>query len=101
MAEAGGVHYRSAQRWIEWYGDGGLDEVVSRKMGGVGQPRFLSDEQEIRLVEEVGGGRFRTAGEIADWIESEYGSGGTAYTVFWSVWGVHRRFLGVGTRRLR
>ena len=72
-AEAVGVHYRSAQRWVEWYRDGGVDEVVSRKMGGVGQPRYLNSEQERKLVEEVGGGRFRTAGEIADWIESEYG----------------------------
>ena len=54
-SEAVGAHYRSAQRWIEWYRDGG---VVSRKMGGVGQPRFLSDEQESGLVEEVGSGRF-------------------------------------------
>ena len=72
-SEPVGVHYRSAQRWIEWYRDGGLDEVVSRRMGGVGQPRFLSDEQESGLVAEVGTGRFRTAGEIADWVESEYG----------------------------
>ena len=57
-AEAVGVHYRSAQRWIEWYREGGLDEVVSRKMGGVGQRRFLSDDQERGLVEEVGTGRF-------------------------------------------
>ena len=35
-AEAVGTHYRSAQRWVEWYRDGGLDKVVSRKMGGVG-----------------------------------------------------------------
>ena len=35
-AEAVGVHYRSAQRWVEWYREGGLNEVVSRKMGGVG-----------------------------------------------------------------
>ena len=28
-AEAVGVHYRSAQRWVEWYRSGGLDEVVS------------------------------------------------------------------------
>ncbi len=72
-AEAVGVHYRSAQRWVEWYRDGGLNEVVSRKMGGVGQPRFLSEDQESKLVEEVGSGRFKTAGEIADWVESEYG----------------------------
>ena len=83
-SEAVGAHYRSAQRWIEWYRDGGLDEVVSRKMGGVGQPGFLSDEQESRLVEEVGSGRFRTAGEIADWVESEYGvrfRGNSIYSV--------------------
>ena len=57
-SEAVGAHYRSAQRWVEWYRDGGLDEVVSRRMEGVGQPRFLSDDQESRLVEEVGSGRF-------------------------------------------
>ena len=72
-SEAVGVHYRSAQRWVEWYREGGLNEVVSRKMGGVGQPRYLNSEQERKLKEEVDGGRFRTAGEIADWVESEYG----------------------------
>ena len=72
-AEAVGVHYRSAQRWVEWYRSGGLDEVVSRRMGGVGQARYLNSDQEERLVEEVRSGRFRTAGEIADWVQSEYG----------------------------
>ena len=43
------------------------------KMGGRGQPRFLSAEQERELTEEVSTGHFRTAGEIRDWIESEYG----------------------------
>ena len=83
-SEAVGVHYRSAQRWIEWYRDGDLHEVVSHRMGGVGQPRFLSDEQESRLVSEVGSGRFRTAIEIADWVESEYGvrfRGNSIYSV--------------------
>ena len=79
-----GVHHRSAQRWIEWYRAGGLDEVMRRKKGGVGQPRFLSDDQESELVAEVGTGRFRTAGEIADWVESEYGvrfKGNSIYSV--------------------
>ena len=83
-SEVVGAHYRSAQRWIEWYRDGGLDEVMSRKMGGVGQPRFLSEEQESRLVEEVGTGRFRTAGEIVAWVETEYGvsfRGNSIYSV--------------------
>lgn len=83
-AEAVGAAYRSAQRWVEWYRDGGLEEVVSRRMGGVGQRRYLSAEQEGTLVEEVGSGRFRTAGEIVDWVESEYGvrfKGNSIYSV--------------------
>ena len=83
-AAAVGVAYRSAQRWVEWYRDGGLAEVVSRRMGGVGQPRFLSEAQEGTLVEAVGSGRFRTAGEIVDWVESEYGlrfKGNSSYSV--------------------
>ena len=53
-------------------------------MGGVGQLRYLNEEQERTLVEEVGSGRFRTAGEIADWVESEYGvrfKGNSIYSV--------------------
>ena len=50
---------------------------------------------------EVGSGRFRTAGEIADWVESEYGVRfrGTAYTVCLSGWDVHRRFPDPGMIR--
>lgn len=83
-AAAVGAAYRSVQRWVEWCRDGGLAEVVSRRMGGVGQPRFLSEAQEGTLVEEVGSGRFRTAGEIVDWVESEYGvrfKGNSIYSV--------------------
>ena len=83
-AAAVGVAYRSAQRWVGWYRDGGLAEVVSRRMGGVGQPRFLSEAQEGLLVEAVGSGRFRTAGEIVDWVESAYGvrfKGNSIYSV--------------------
>ena len=39
----------------------------------MGQPRYLNSGQEATLVEEVGCGRFRTARETADWVESEYG----------------------------
>ena len=72
-ARAVGVHQRTVQEWVSWYREGGMGEVVAHKMGGRGQPRFLSVEQERELTEEVSTGRFRTAGEIRDWIESEYG----------------------------
>ena len=42
-------------------------------MKGLGQPRFLSPDQERELVEEVGSERFRTGGVVREWIESEYG----------------------------
>ena len=102
VAAAVGAAYRSAQRWVEWYRDGGLAEVVSRRMGGVGQPRYLSEAQEGTLVEEVGSGRFRTAGEIVDWVEAEYGVRfkGTASTVCLIGWDVHRRCRGADTSRL-
>ena len=47
--------------------------MLSHRMKGKGQPGFLSEEQERELAEEVESGRFRTAGEIREWIESEYG----------------------------
>ena len=64
-----GVHYR-IQTWVGWYRDGGVEEVLSHKKGRRGTPRFLSTEEEQELAEEVSSGRFRTAGEIRDWIES-------------------------------
>lgn len=42
-----GVHYRTAQEWIAWYKQGGLDHVRSRKRGGRGrQPRLNTDQKE-------------------------------------------------------
>ena len=73
VASAVGVHYRTVQTWVGWYREGGVEEVVSHKMGGRGTPRYLSPEEEQGLADEVSSGRFRTAGEIRDWIESEYG----------------------------
>ena len=68
-----GVHYRTVQQWVSWYRKGGVGEVLSHRMKGLGQPRFLSESQERELTEEVESGRFRTAGEIREFIESEYG----------------------------
>ena len=73
VASVVGVHYRTVQTWVGWYRDGGVGEVVSHRMGGRGTPRYLSPEEEQELAEQVSTGRFRTAGEIRDWIESEYG----------------------------
>ena len=74
VASVMGVHYRTVQTWVGWYGHGGVDvgEVLSHKMGGKGTPRYLSEEQDRVLAGEVSTRCFKTAGEIRDWIESEY-----------------------------
>ena len=73
VAAAVGVHYRTVQRWVGWYREGGLPKVLSHKIGGKGQEPFLTDEAEEQVAQEIGTGRFRTAGEIRDWIAGQYG----------------------------
>ena len=73
VAAAVGVHYRTVQTWVGWYRKGGVAEVVSHKMGGKGQVPYLTDEAEEQVAREVATGRFRTAGEIRDWIAEQYG----------------------------
>jgi len=73
VAAAVGVHYRTVQTWVGWYRKGGVAEVVSHTMGGKGQEPFLTDQAQEQVAEEVATGRFRTAGEIRDWIAEQYG----------------------------
>lgn len=73
VVEALGVHYRTVQRWVGWYREGGIAEVLRHKMGGKGQVPFLSEEVEEEVAEEVATGRFRTAAEVRDWIAGRYG----------------------------
>ena len=97
-----GVHERTVQTWVRWYREGGVEKVLAHKMGGRGQPRYLSVEQERELTEEVSTGRFRTAGEIRDWIESESTQSATrraACTRCWRGWDAVRRCLVVLMRR--
>lgn len=73
VAEAVGVHYRTVQRWVGWYREGGVPKVLSHKMGGKGQVPYLTAEAEVEVAKEVATGRFRTALEIREWIAEQYG----------------------------
>ena len=73
-----GVHYRTVQQWAAWYRAGGVPAVTVPRAGGQGQPARLSPGQQEEVAEQVATGRFRTAGEIRDWIAAEYG---VEYTV--------------------
>lgn len=67
-----GVHYRTVQRWVEWYRRGGLALVRTRRMGGVGQTPLLPRDAQEQVAQEVASGRFRTAAEIREWIATTY-----------------------------
>jgi transposase len=73
VAAALGVHYRTVQRWVDWYRDGGVATVRARRMGGHGQPAKLSAEAQAVVADTVATGRFRTAAEVGDWIAETYG----------------------------
>jgi transposase len=67
-----GVHYRTVQRWVDWYRRGGLTLVRARRMGGVGKTPFLARDAQEQVAHEVASGRFRTAAEIRKWIATTY-----------------------------
>lgn len=72
VAEVLGVDYRSVQRWVAWYREGGLPAVRAHHMGGVGQPPWLSPEQQEQTAREVATGRFPTAADIRGWVAQTF-----------------------------
>jgi transposase len=72
VAQVLGTHYRSVQRWVAWYRQGGLPLVRARRAGGIGQPAWLPAEAQAELAQEIASGRFHVAAEIRDWIAEHY-----------------------------
>jgi transposase len=68
-----GAHYRTVQRWIGWYWDGGIAEVCTRHVGRHGQPAWLTPEQEAAVAEEAAKGTFTTAAEVRRWVADQFG----------------------------
>ena len=72
VAEVVGVDYRTVQRWVAWYRDGGLGAVAGRHMGGYGQTPRLTPDQQEQLAGEVATGRFRAAADIRAWVAQTF-----------------------------
>jgi transposase len=68
-----GVHYRTVQRWVGWYRQGGIAEVCAHHGGGHGQPSWLTPEQEAAVVEEAAKGAFTTAADVRRWVSEQFG----------------------------
>lgn len=73
-AQMAGVGRRTLSRWIGWYREGGLKQVLKRVPGhgAVGSRCRLSDEQIDGLMEQASLGKFRTYEEARRWVEKEY-----------------------------
>jgi len=74
-AQMAGVGRRTLTRWLGWYREGGLKEVLKRVPGhgAPGSRARLSDEQIDRLMEQASLGKFRTYEEARRWVQKEYG----------------------------
>ncbi|MBA2470209.1 MAG: transposase [Chloroflexia bacterium] len=78
IGEAGravGVDYRTVQRWVSWYRQGGLDAVLLRTPGyaAPGRPSRLTESQIADLVGRSRNGQFRTVSEAVNWSAQTYG----------------------------
>ncbi|MCS7081646.1 MAG: helix-turn-helix domain-containing protein [Bacteroidetes bacterium] len=83
-----GVHYRTLQRWVSWYRDGGLQELRLHKQGGgKGRPPRLNAEQLAELIQHARRQGFSSWKEAALWIEHRFG---VCYT-YWGMRSLFRR----------
>jgi transposase len=73
VAKVTGVHYRTVQRWVGWYRQGGTAEVCVHHGGGHGQPSWLTAEQEAAVAEEAAKGAFTTAADVRRWVAEQFG----------------------------
>jgi transposase len=69
-----GIGERSGQRYLDWYRQGGIAEVVRRQHGGHA-PRcgFLTEAQKVALSEHSEAGTVKTVWDAIEWVKDKYG----------------------------
>ena len=75
VVEIVGVDGRVIQRWLSWYRQGGLEEVLERVSGHgtPGVPALLNTKQQKALVARVALGDFRTVWDVKQWVKARWG----------------------------
>ena len=74
-----GASYRSVQQWLQWYRQGGVNEVLRRVVGhhAKGKTPYLNRLQQRALVAKVQQGEFRTVWDVMEWVRGRWGVGYT------------------------
>jgi transposase len=73
-AKEAGTSRDSLRRWLNWYRQGGLAEVL-RRLPGAGAERveaWLSKEEQASLLKASSRGQFRSYEEARQWVENEF-----------------------------
>ena len=75
VADLVGVSYRVLQRWVAWYREGGLEEVLCRVTGhhAQGATPYLNACQQKALAGRVELGDFRTVWDVIEWVTARWG----------------------------
>lgn len=74
VASTLGVHYTAVHRWVDWYRQGGLEEVRRHLRGGrQGRAARLSKEQREAFAAQAASGLFRTAHQAQEWLHTHFG----------------------------
>jgi transposase len=75
VCQAVGVDYRTVQRWLSWYRQGGIEAVLSRTPGHAapGRPSHLNRDQISQLLDRADTGEFRTIWDAVNWTRETFG----------------------------
>ena len=69
-----GCHRRTAQQWLAWYREGGVEGVRSKKGGNTkGKSSRLSSEQKDALTTQANQEGFESGLAVRDYIEQTFG----------------------------
>src|SRR5918999_4416147 len=70
-----GFSYRTLQRWVAWYRQGGLHAVLAKTPGhgAQGKRPWLNSKQKDILLAQARQGDFRTIQDAVTWAEAQWG----------------------------